>query len=295
MIGMTKPNFFIVWEPKCWTTVIHHYLSQHPQVFMSDPKEPHYFDTDLERLASIRDNNKYLNIFSKATNQHKVIGEATPWYAKSEIAAKNIYDFNREAKILYIIREPISYLESWHKQSLKSWRTMETDFIKFLESRKDKWLSYLKKIDFSSNILRYLKYFPKDQIKIIVYEEFKKDNQKTINEINDFLGIDKINIQQNIVNISGFPRFPLLNKFFHNPFVRRIAWKIIPLKYRTKRNTFIHTKLFLKKWDKDELPDDVKNQLKKQCKDYVIHINNTLQEYWLLDIDLVKYRWYDSI
>ena len=296
---MNKPNFFIIWEPKCGTTIIHHYLSQHPQIFMSDPKEPHHFDTDLDRLASVRNFDKYLKLFSKANKSHKIIGEATPGYAKSKAAAKNIYEFNPDAKILYIIREPVSYLQSWHKQSLKSWRTMEKDFINFLDRNKNKWFYYLKKIDFSSNIWRYIKLFPKNNIKVIIYEEFKKNNQETITEITNFLNIDNIKIDRHIVNISWIPRFPILNKFFHNPMIRCLAWKIIPLKYRTKWNEFIHTKLFLKQKDnsKIDLSNDAKIKLMKECKDNVIKINDLLKKNKLLDqdIDLVKYRWYDSI
>ena len=35
------PHFLIVGAPKCGTTALHYYLSQHPEVNMS-PKEIHY-------------------------------------------------------------------------------------------------------------------------------------------------------------------------------------------------------------------------------------------------------------
>ncbi|MCH9035408.1 MAG: sulfotransferase [Planctomycetes bacterium] len=44
---MNKPDFFIVGAPKCGTTSLYEYLRQHPEVFMSRIKEPHFFGRDL--------------------------------------------------------------------------------------------------------------------------------------------------------------------------------------------------------------------------------------------------------
>ena len=40
---MNTPNFFILGAPKCGTTSLHNYLNQHPDIYMSYKKEPHYF------------------------------------------------------------------------------------------------------------------------------------------------------------------------------------------------------------------------------------------------------------
>ncbi|MFP3938560.1 MAG: sulfotransferase [Phycisphaerae bacterium] len=44
---MRKPNFFIIGAPKCGTTALHHYLSEHPRVFMSQPKEAGFLCADI--------------------------------------------------------------------------------------------------------------------------------------------------------------------------------------------------------------------------------------------------------
>ena len=47
------PNFFIAGAPKSGTTSLYHYLDQHPQIYMSPIKEPHYFAPEIrmERLS----------------------------------------------------------------------------------------------------------------------------------------------------------------------------------------------------------------------------------------------------
>ena len=74
------PNLFIVGAPKCGTTSLHYWLSQHPEIFMSDPKEPFYFCKDLHEEADnlhgykvnyfkYRDEESYLQIFQNAKNE----------------------------------------------------------------------------------------------------------------------------------------------------------------------------------------------------------------------------------
>ena len=42
---MALPNLFIVGAAKSGTTSLHNYLHQHPDVFMCNPKEPHFIKT----------------------------------------------------------------------------------------------------------------------------------------------------------------------------------------------------------------------------------------------------------
>ena len=50
---LNNPNLFIVGAPKCGTTSLHYYLNQHPDVYLCEPKEPNYYNTDLVRSNRI--------------------------------------------------------------------------------------------------------------------------------------------------------------------------------------------------------------------------------------------------
>jgi hypothetical protein len=76
-----KPDVFIVGAPKCGTTAMNHYLGQHPEIFMSKHKEPHFFGSDLVSRNSdfVRDKKEYLALFADVQSERRV-GEASIWY-----------------------------------------------------------------------------------------------------------------------------------------------------------------------------------------------------------------------
>ncbi|MBN2328224.1 MAG: sulfotransferase, partial [Candidatus Omnitrophica bacterium] len=125
-----KPNFFIVGAPKCGTTALATYLSEHPQVYFSKPKEIHYFSTDFYDFGFKGTVNDYLaNYFSKSINkQHLRIGEGSTWYLYSEKALENIFKFNKESKIIVMIRKPSDMVYSLHSQLLFSGFENISDF-----------------------------------------------------------------------------------------------------------------------------------------------------------------------
>ena len=104
-----KPNLFIVGAAKSGTTSLHSYLRSHPQIYMSEPKEPHYFCTDFHRSSDLlkgtqsgfgmRSKEDYLALF-EGVNDSKLVGEASASYLHSKEAASNIR-VSREAASVY--------------------------------------------------------------------------------------------------------------------------------------------------------------------------------------------------
>src|SRR5690606_30582215 len=85
--SMTRPNLFIVGAPKCGTTAWVEYLSSHPEIFFCDPKEPHFFNTDIPNFRWVRSLDEYLKLFVRAGSK-KVVGEASILYLYSQEAAE---------------------------------------------------------------------------------------------------------------------------------------------------------------------------------------------------------------
>ena len=94
-----KPNFFIVGAPKCGTTSLHGYLEDHPLVFVCNPKEPGYFAKDFPGSQVVKTKENYLNLFEKASKNHKAKGESSTVYLYSKRALKEIHAFDSKAKI----------------------------------------------------------------------------------------------------------------------------------------------------------------------------------------------------
>lgn len=133
---MRLPNFFIVGAPKAGTTSAYYYLKQHPQVYMSPLKEPHYFadeirkenfDAEVSRWYSkntfgldeylshpedgahfggiVSDWQNYLRLFEGAQDAI-AIGEASVGYLQSRTAPARIASVIPEARIIILLRDP---------------------------------------------------------------------------------------------------------------------------------------------------------------------------------------------
>ncbi|MFQ5518600.1 MAG: sulfotransferase, partial [Mariprofundus sp.] len=113
---MLKPDFFIVGAPKCGTTAMYTYLQAHPDIFMSEVKEPYYFCSDLG-FHRFRNEQEYLKLFSVASPQQR-IGEASTWYLYSSQAAAAIHAFNTDARIIVMLRNPVDMMYSLYSHFL---------------------------------------------------------------------------------------------------------------------------------------------------------------------------------
>ncbi|MEO0836439.1 MAG: sulfotransferase, partial [Cyanobacteria bacterium J06642_3] len=190
-----KPNFFIVGQPKSGTTALHQFLGQHPEIFMSSFKEPHFFCSDFhlesdqhhrkQLFFDFRDESTYLQLFAKVKDE-KVVGEATANHLYSRVAAEKIHHFNPDVKIIILLREPAQYLYSLHSHYAKFTEENEPDFATALaleEERKQgkhtssrvmvpSFLYYSERVKYYEQVKRYYDRFATEQIKVIIYEEF---------------------------------------------------------------------------------------------------------------------------
>jgi len=200
---MTMPNFFIVGAPKCGTTALYEYLREHPNVFMCTPKEPHYFATDLPKKRLVQTLDEYNHLFDKAGENHKAIGEASVWYLYSDDAIENIKKFNPDAKIIVMLRNPVDFVYSFHSQALQSNTEDVRDFKKAWELSKQRArgreipkhcnevkLFYYDQIGkFGFQIDRLLNIFPHEQVKIIFFDDFKKQTGEVYKDVLNFLSL----------------------------------------------------------------------------------------------------------
>lgn len=106
-----RPNFFIVGIPKTGTTALWLYLSGHPDVYMPIVKEPHHFGSDVRSGLTLQRRDTYLGLFA-AAGDARAIGEASVWYLLSKDAAAEIAAFEPRARIIAMVREPVSQIRS---------------------------------------------------------------------------------------------------------------------------------------------------------------------------------------
>ena len=83
---------------------------------MPDAKEPHFFAQNLSaRYCRIKTETEYLNLFKPATDE-QICGEASVLYGYYPNCLKDILQWNPQAKFIVMIRDPVAFLPSYHRQ-----------------------------------------------------------------------------------------------------------------------------------------------------------------------------------
>ncbi len=207
------PDFFIVGAPKTGTTSLYRMLRKHPQVYMPKLKEPRFLASDMQprpRHAQGRPEagyprtlEEYLALFEDAAPEQRV-GEASAFYLWSSTAADSIADLQPDARIIAILREPASFLRSMHLMLLNWGVEGEKDLRKAISlqdarragqhiprhSHRPQLLQYSEHVRYVNQLERYQARFPREQLLVLIYEDFHSDNEATVRQVLRFIGAD---------------------------------------------------------------------------------------------------------
>jgi hypothetical protein len=207
------PNFFIVGAGKCGTTSLYEYLRQHPDVFMPDRKELHFFSTDLERPNRISEE-EYFGLFQGAEGK-KCIGEASADYLYSRAACDRIKNVYPNARIIIALRNPIDKVYSTHGYAVWRGREKVENFEDALAMDRQysgrtrhRRRNYTDGAKYAEYVRMYLENFGKNQVHIIIFEEMVRDTEGVYRELCSFLGIrNDVEIEFGRHNARRKPRF----------------------------------------------------------------------------------------
>jgi hypothetical protein len=214
------PDFFIVGHAKCGTTALYEMLRRHPQVYLPEykrgsGKEPWYFAQDnpqpqltAERSVAFTGRRamtleQYAGLFT-AAQPGQLVGEASTSYLWSTSAARRIAKARPDARIIAILREPASFLYSLHLQLLQNHHESERDFrraVSLDDARREGreippysyWpqaLIYSDRVKYVEQLRRYHAEFPPEQVLVLIYDDFRADNEGTVRRVLRFLGVD---------------------------------------------------------------------------------------------------------
>jgi len=198
---MRLPDFFIVGHHKSGTTALYEMLRRHPQIYMPELKEPKFFATDLParsepatRLALPRTMEEYVALFADARADQRA-GEASPSYLRSHAAAAEIAAVQPAARIIAILREPAGFLRSLHLQMVQSGVETEGDFRKALANEEVQHSGgatrrYSEHVKYVEQLRRYEAVFAPEQILVLIYDDFRSDNEATVRRVLRFLDVD---------------------------------------------------------------------------------------------------------
>jgi hypothetical protein len=227
-----KPSFFIVGAPKCGTTALYEYLRPHPNILMAEIKEPHYFARDLGTYPRIKTLDDYLALFAGARSEHLQVGEASVYYLRSTVAIPAIREFNPAAKLIAMFRNPVDMVYSLHSQLLHVSEETVADFATAwrLQERRARGLDvppnirspllvqYYQVGRFGTQTERLLACFPREQVKLILYDDFAASPQRVYDEVIAFLEVPHDGRTEfPRINENKGARMPWLRRFYRKP------------------------------------------------------------------------------
>lgn len=200
-INTALPNFICGGAPKSGTTTLYDILKEHPEIYLSSFKEPLFFNSDENFSKGV---NWYLSTYFDKHENESIIGDFTPSYLCSSIAAKRIFEsLGSEVKFLFILRNPIdrAYSHYWHN---KRDQIEHLDFGEALLNEEQRMSQFSNENDlinwrkfgyvfqgkYFELVQHYISIFGKKNIKILVFEDTFENLETSLVEICNFLQID---------------------------------------------------------------------------------------------------------
>jgi hypothetical protein len=274
---MTLPNFLVIGAAKGGTTSLYQYLRQHPDIFMSPMKEPNYF-TDEDQLfgkKSVRSRSEYEQLFAAVNGEH-AIGEATPRSLNAITGVGRIHAELPNVRLIATLRQPAergysAYLQRFtdSRERLSADEVLQPGNYQFEAGR------------YHAKLRRYFDTFPRDRIKVILFDDLIARPQEIVRSLYSFLGVDPdFAVDTSIrFNRTLFPRFVRLTRLF-NATAASVA-RIAPWASATGLGTPLR-RLLLRK--PDPIPPLLRRRLTDQYRDDIIATGELIERdlsHWL--------------
>lgn len=213
---MKKPNFIGVGAMKSATTWISECLRYHPEVYISNIKELHFFSKNW-----LKGEKAYFENFKDAGSNHKVIGEFSVSYMDDPVYCDRIVKtLGKDVKIIVCLRNPVDRFISHYKHNFRVYMNSKIyqdklDITSFDAAIKHD-PSLLTKGLYYESLKRFYETFGDDNVFVIQKEQIDEDPEKAITSLFDFLQIDNTftpTMIQKKVSPGIIPRFRLLESF----------------------------------------------------------------------------------
>jgi Sulfotransferase domain len=188
---MPDRPFLIIGAQRAGTTTLYRDLQSHPGVFLPAVKEPNALCTD--DVLTERGRRHYLRLFDRA-GRGQVCGEASTHYSMlpdfQGVPRRAKLIWGEDLKIIYLVRDPIARIISQHQHE-SGLGEIDGDINELIRTDS-------RFIDFSNYPLQlgaWLDWFPREQIKVLRFEEYVRDRLRTVEAVCAFLGLERKPLQ----------------------------------------------------------------------------------------------------
>lgn len=286
------PDFVCVGGAKCGTTSLYEYLRQHPQVFLPDQKELHYFSyPDLATRPEgpgmrtvlsglIRTEDSYRAQF-RQMKANQIAGDISPSYLNEETVPERIHALLGRVKIIVMLRDPVYRVVSQYMHLRRAARepldiaaALAAEPERLAAKWGDMW-HYTASAFAAERLARYRQRFGTENVLVLLSDEMRADPAETMKRVCAFLNIERefIFATDREFNRSGAPRSRLVARLVDASPVANFAKRLLPRRLGVviKRNL-----QELNTGRKEEIPGEVISALRQLYADEIMALDQAL-------------------
>lgn len=262
---MNQPDFILIGAAKSGTTSFYNYVKQHPSVYVSPVGKTNFFVSDfvdgrprnedldftpeqIEKLNfPVTTEESYRQLFQNIPEGKTALGEISPMYLNSFVAAKKLKSSNPNVKSIAMLRNPVDRAYSGYQMQLRQ-AGEERDFGSNLDSEE----VYIRGGFYYAQLKRFFDVFDRRQIKIFLFDDFKQNPHQTIKEMFNFIGVDDSFVPnlETKFNQGGVPKSKGLYSLLFNSPLTAVAKKgikpLLPQSARIKLESNLRNNLLSK-------------------------------------------------
>lgn len=237
---MSGPDFIIPGASKSGTTSLFYYLDEHDDIFLPAEKELHYFDRDRVYEKGL---DHYESQFAGAQSG-QVTGEVTPsyfyasklfetdsyksfrWAPDDDDVPARVHEAYPDLKLVFTLRNPITRIQSQFWKNYRQGRIRAESLGEAIEEelggrRKPSETPFclVNNNRYSVHLERWFETFDRDQIQVLIFEEWIEEPEETLDEVCTFLGVPprgEWTRSGERRNVGGTPRFVTLNRLYQD-------------------------------------------------------------------------------
>lgn len=288
------PTFLVIGAARSGTTAIARGLEQHPDVFLTEPKEPHFFafagspvgfsgpgdDSSINRVA-VTEADRYARLYDRAgVAQALGEGSVSSLYYHDR-AIPNIRTYAPDAKLIAILRNPIERAWSSYMYMVSKGNETAGSFDEALADEprriKENWhhiWHYTRMGFYCDQVAAFREAFGPDQFRVYLYEDLRNAPEQLYRELFGWLGVDaSFCPSRSEVNASGQPKSRVLNQAIRSvsrlPLMKAAVKGMIPAAVRERvRNANLV---------RHRMPDSARERLADHFFDEIGRLEGLLQ------------------
>jgi len=209
-----KLDFIIAGAQKAGTTALSDSLERHPKIKMPHQDELHrivhparHFFDDEQRFAQPEIDYTPLHRGCVRKDESILLGSCTPVYIYWKPAMERIWSYNHKLKLLILLRNPADRAFShWNMQRDRGLELL--DFLPAVQEEKNRAqeasplqlrkFSYVDRGFYAEQMERVFRYFPRQQVHVIKFENFRRDARRMLDAVCDFLDVEPLKKLNNV-------------------------------------------------------------------------------------------------